>query len=248
VDHVVHGRRCVRNARQNFPRLGVVCHGLGQYLYTTMLSTSAYLGSIVATPRFDREQAVTATTYADGALTLSAVVTVLEDDAIQDADGRLWRITAAATSSATIQVERSGTPAASFATGSCVLYRTQRCRITPAGFCEPGGTQKLWSRFTSAFTRLTGAHVLRYAYESSMTPEADAEAWTSEDANLVYADGMAARHSGYSYSGPVPLAHARAWLLHASVRMALAFGDARLEALFVASRPMTEGSPQQVSP
>jgi hypothetical protein len=232
----------------NFPRLGVVCHGLGQHLYTTMLSTSAYLGSIVATPRFDREQAVTATVYADGALTLSTVVTALEDDAIQDADGLLWRITAAATSSATIQVERSGTPAASFALGSCVLYRTQRCRITPAGFCEPGGTQKLWTRFTSAFTRLTGAHVLRYAYESSMTPEADAESWTSEDARLVYADGMAACHSGYSYSGPVPLAHSRAWLLHASVRMALAFGDARLEALFVASRPMTEGSPQQVTP
>lgn len=229
----------------SWPRVAKVVHGLGQYIYTTVLQSATPPGAIDLQGRYDRWQAVTASSYTAGEVTLSAPVTVLEDDAIEDASGALWRVQVDGTAISVLNVSGD---TETFTIGACVLYRSQRCRVTPAGFCEPGGTQHVWTTWTAAMTKLVGAHIVRYAYESTTTPHDDVDDWENEQTTVNYRDGMAAHPCGYSYTGPVPNAHQRGWLMHASVRWAICFGDVRLEALFVGGRPMAERSPLQVSP
>jgi len=229
----------------SFEREGRVCYSRGEgHIYGTRLSTDAQLGALDLVARNDGETAVTATAYSGGFVTLSAPVTALKDDMVEDAAGKLWRVLVTVDPHNVLTVTG---PDADFTTGSCVLYRSIRCRVAPQTFAHEPMLAKRHDKLTAMFSRLHGPLVLRYAYSSQLTP-LDAGDWDEEDAVvLVSADGTAAYKAGYGYSAVIPDAHSRSWLLDAGVHWAMSHGTVRFEGLYVQSEPMKPGTRQQVA-
>ena len=229
----------------NFERLGKCVYGLGTDYYTTLLSTSAVLSSVLASPRFDRETAVTASSYsaANATVTFSTAVNAMVDDVIQDAGGKLWRVTAQATGVFTVAVALMGdTTGAAFTTGASFLYRSLRSVVT-VGFMEPSALQKSWQRIVSAWSQLSGAVVLRHAFQSS-------EYLTSieEDTDLKKrVNGYTTHTYGYAHPWLVPTAHARAWAIRASTKVVMTHGSFRLEGVSIGTTPMEDTSPAEVA-
>lgn len=229
-----------------FTRTGRVVYSMGGNYYGTILSTAAGAGYL----RYDKATPITINAYGAGIATLSAAINALEDDIIEDSNDRFWRITADVTASASVPVTLEG-GVASMVTGAGTLYRALRCKVVATGYTEPGAAQKRWGSFMTAWQKLQGVVVLKYGYQSSESPD-----WSEEDAkSSVSVVDPAAIGSGYtdyalgfSATGRVPNAHARAWLLRARVRWAMAFGYAQLEATAVEYTPMAAGSHSQVTP
>jgi hypothetical protein len=229
-------------------REGRVAYGLGYDLYVTRLSTDSQLGVIAAEARNDRETAITVSSYtpASGYVTLSAPVTALEDDVIQDAAGVLWRVVNDVNGSVTVYVNALtvsvGGSSLDFTTGACVMYRSIRAKVTPQPFAQDPSLPKKWRRISTAFELLDGPIALRYAFDSSETPRTSLTPdWDQEDAVLVLDAGRAQYTSGYAYAGYVPNAHVHAWMLRASARWVQSHGTARLGALYAMSEPREEG-------
>lgn len=229
-----------------FSRTGRLIYSLSADYYETILSTSAG----ASYERYDRITNITVSGYGAGIATLSAPVTALEDDIIEDADDRFWRITADVVGSASVPVELEG-GTASMATGGGFLYRAQRCKVVATGYTEPGALQKRWGSFMTAWQRLQGAVILKYGFQSSESPdwvEEDAPSSVSITAPGAVGNGYTDYALGFSAPGRVPNAHARSWLLRARVRWAQSFGQAQLEGLAAEFTPMATGSHHQVSP
>lgn len=229
-----------------FSRTGRLIYSLSADYYETILSTSAG----ASYERYDRITNITVSGYGAGIATLSAPVTALEDDIIEDADDRFWRITADVVGSASVPVELEG-GTASMATGGGFLYRAQRCKVVATGYTEPGALQKRWGSFMTAWQRLQGAVILKYGFQSSESPdwvEEDAPSSVSITAPGAVGSGYTDYALGFSALGRVPNAHARSWLLRARVRWAQSFGQAQLEGLAAEFTPMATGSHHQVSP
>lgn len=234
-----------------YDRQGRAAYAIGNAIYGTRLSTDAQLG-VLASPLAanDGETAVTATlwTEASGAVTLSSPVTALEDDIVQDRSGVLWRVLNDAIGSATVYVGgltvSPGGAALEFATGSCVLYRSIRAKVSPQPYAEAPMLPKRWRRFMGAFSSIDGPVALRYAFNSSESTR-DAASWDQESARLALVDGRARYTAGYAYAGYVPTAHARAWMLSGSIRWVQSHGTARLDAIVATSDQMDEASMNQ---
>lgn len=230
-----------------FTRTGRVVYALGSTYYGTILSTAA--GANYS--RYDRLTNVTVNSYGAGIATLSAAITALEDDIIEDSNDRYWRITADVTASASVPVELKG-GTASMGTGAAFLYRALRCKVVATGYTEPGLAQKCWGSAMTAWQRLQGAVLLKYGYQSSQSPtwaEEDAPSSVSVTVPGAIGNGYTDYALGFSATGRVPSnSHARAWLLRFRVRWAQAFGGAQLEAMGVDFTPMIPGSHHQVVP
>jgi hypothetical protein len=226
-----------------FERTGKCVYTLGNDYYTTVLSTQVSANY----ERYDRATSITVSSYAAGVATLSAPITALADDVIEDANENSWRITADVVASASVPVVLGGGSAA-MATGAGYLYRPLRCQVVAAGYTEPGAAQKRWGTFMTAWAKLVGAVRVRYAYQSSEDP-----AWVEEDAVSTVSTGTLGPGYtnytlGYAPSSKIPNASARAWLLRVRVRWVQAFGQAQLEGMVAENLPMSAGSPQAVAP
>jgi hypothetical protein len=229
-----------------FARTGRVIYAMGGDYYETILSTAVSANY----ERYDRVTSITVSSYAAGTATLSSAITALEDDVIEDADERFWRITADVDGSASVPVELEG-GTASMATGAGFLYRSQRCQVVATGYTEPGVAQKRWGSFMTAWQRLQGVVVLKYGFQSSESPD-----WAEEDAPSsvsitlpgAIGNGYTDYAVGFSALGRVPAnSHARSWLLRVRVRWAQPFGQAQLEAMAAEFTPMSTGSHAQVA-
>lgn len=239
-----HTETLPNRALFNFERTGKCVHALGADYYTTILTTSSIISIALSGPRFDREVSVTATSYSavNSTVTLSGSITAPADDLIQDAGGKLWRITANA-SGTVVSVQLMGdTTGAAFTTGSCVLYRSLRSTVT-IGVMEPTTQEKRWKKITTAWSLLSGAVVLRHAFQSSMSTTSIAE-----DTDLrKRVNGYTTHTYGYAQPWLIPTAHARAWAIRASTTVVQAFGNYRLEGVSLTSDAMDESSPAEVA-
>lgn len=213
--------------------------------FTTLLSTDAGADYL----RYDRETAITVSSYAAPNATLSAPINALEDDIIKDSAGRYWRITAAVNLNSVVPVTLGG-GTASMATGAATLYRSLRCSVIATGFAIPLSAQKQWGALNTAWTKLVGVVRLRYGWQSNETP-----AFTEQDAYtslarpaLASGNGVTNYPLGLAEPADISAASARAWLLRARIRWAMAHGDAQLEGI---SADLLAGLParakQQVS-
>lgn len=229
----------------NFERSGNCVLSLGLSYFKTILSTDAGADYL----RYDRATAVTVSSYVAPNATLSAPVNALEDDVIKDSAGRYWRVTADVNNSATVPVVLGGGTAA-MAPGAGTLYRSLRCSVTATGFAIPLSSQKHWGAFNTAWTKLVGVVRLRYGYQSSESPAfVEESAYTSlAQAAVSGGTGVTNYTLGLAPPARVPTASARAWLLRARIRWAMAHGDAQLEGisadLIAALQP---GAKQQVA-
>jgi hypothetical protein len=220
----------------NFERDGRVCYALGNTtVYATRLSTDDYGGVLTLPLRADRDTDVTAVSYSagSGTVTLGASVTVLADDVIQDAAGKLWRIENSATSNTHVV---SG-PSAAFTTGACILYRSLRCSVAPQTFYGPPMLAKDSSPLTATFSRFQGPVALSYLYSSQLSP-LEWGSWEELDISLLTPNGYAAHTRGAAFPQDVGNDHRRAWLLDAAVRWAMSHGTVRLEGVYIEQRPM----------
>lgn len=239
-----HGAETLPNRSLfNFERTGKAVYGLGTDYYTTLLTTSTFIAIALAQPRFDRETSITVNTFtsASSTITCSSTQNAMLDDLIQDAAGRLWRVTATVTANATLPVSLMGdTAGTAFTTGSCVLYRSMRCSAT-VGFMEPGALRKRWKRIVTAWSQLVGATVLRHAFQSSESTSS-----VEEDTDLKKrVSGYTSHTYGYAHSWLVPAAHMRAWALRATTKVIMAFGSFRLEGISIGADAIDEpGTPE----
>jgi hypothetical protein len=246
----------------DFDRTGRVSYSLGLSRYETRLSTTAAPGTSALTTyaRMDGSQAVTASSYnaGTGALTLAGSVSCLQDDVIEDADGKLWRVTNDVNGSATVYLdglEVYGSPgsAADFTTGACMLYRSLRCRVAPQPYFGAPFTGKCNDTATAMFSRFDGPVKVGFAYLSQLSPVTALNAvvgrddWTEETMELQLLNGAAPFVTGFATTGVVPNAHARSWLMSAGVRWVMTHGHARLEGLYLHSREMDARTRQQVA-
>jgi hypothetical protein len=228
-----------------FASTGRIIYSMGADYYETVLSTQVSANY----ERSDRVTAITVSSYVAGTATLSAPITALEDDIIEDANERFWRITADVVGSVSVPVQLGG-GTATMATGPAIMYRSQRGKVVATGYTDPGAAQKSWGSFLTAWQRLQGAVLLKYAYQSSESAdweEEDARSSVSVSAPGAVGSGYTAYGLGFTATGRVPNSHARAWLLRARVRWAMAFGQAQLEGLAAEFTPMLPGSHQQVA-
>lgn len=226
-------------------REGRVAYSLGDSFFETRLSTDAPIASLGLAQRYDSETAVTATSYGSGFVTLSAPVTALADDVIQDADGKLWRITVEVGPHDVLTVV--GAAGATFTTGSCVLYRSLRCQVAPQTFYSEPMRGKDNSPLTAVFSRFHGPVALSCLYSSVLSP-LDWDAWEERGVAIALgADGFAVNTRGWALSHDVPNSHRRAWLLDAGLRWVITHGDVRLEGLYIESRPMTPRAKPEVA-
>jgi hypothetical protein len=228
-----------------FASTGRIIYSMGADYYETVLSTQVSANY----ERSDRVTVITVSSYVAGTATLSAPITALEDDIIEDANERFWRITADVVGSVSVPVQLGG-GTATMATGPAILYRSQRGKVVATGYTDPGAAQKSWGSFMTAWQRLQGAVLLKYAYQSSESAaweEEDARSSVSVSAPGAVGSGYTAYGLGFTATGRVPNSHARAWLLRARVRWAMAFGQAQLEGLAAEFTPMLPGSHQQVA-
>lgn len=232
-----------------FDREGRTVYALGAALYGTRVSTDSQLGALTALlSKNDRETTVTASSWnsATSTVTLSGAVTALEDDVIQDAAGKLWRVTAAVASSTTLILD-GPTTGTTFTTGAtCVLYRSMRCRVAPQTFFDAPMVGKDSSPFTVLFSRFHGPVALAGRYSSVLTP-LEADSWTEEDVELVTPNGYTEHARGAAYPQDVPHAHARGWLIDAGTRWVMTHGIVRLEGVYMQAKVMSPRSKQQVA-
>lgn len=245
----------------SFERVGRVIHGLDADLYQTRLSMDAQHASSAQTmpQKHDGATSITVNSWdaGTGALTLSGAVTCLQDDVIEDDAGKLWRVTNDVNGSVTVYVDGLTVypygGAMAFDTGACVLYRSLRCRVAGATFYgEPYGS-KLHTRASAMFSRLQGPVALRFAYASQLTPLTASftpvghNDWEVESASsFPLLNGAASYVNGFSGEAVVSNNHARGWLLNVGVRWIQTHGYARLEGVYLDTRPM-RGGEQQVS-
>lgn len=137
-------------------------------------------------------------------------------------------------------------PTTDFTTGDCYLYRSLRCKVAPQTFFNPAMNAKKNDELTVMFSKLQGPVVMRFAYDSQLTPLA-ADSWLEETLSLPLTTGYANRATGFADGMPVPNDHARSWLINAGVRWVMSHGYARLEGLYLESKDMVRGSPSQVA-
>lgn len=237
----------------NYDREGRICYSLGQYLYGTRLTTDSTLSAVASIPaRNDRETAVTVTGYdaGSGLLVFSGPITALADDAVEDVDGKLWRIVNDVNASTAAYVDGLSVfpygAAMDFTTGVCVLYRTLRTRVAPQTFFGEPFAPKANERYTAMFSRFIGPCALRFAYTSQMSA-LGYDSWTETDARLPLEEGFAPFSQGHADTGIVPNAHYRAWLLSAGVRWVMTHGYASLEGLYLHQRAHEVGAAAQVA-
>lgn len=229
----------------NFERAGKCVLSMGTAYYTTLLSTDAGAEYL----RYDRASAITVSSYEAPNVTLSAPITALEDDIIKDSAGRYWRITANVSAQSTVPVALGGGTAA-MATGAATLYRSLRCSVVATGFAMPLAAQKHWGALNTAWTKLVGAVRLRYGFESSEKPGfSEQNAMTNIAQPAVDAGtGVTNYTLGIAPPARVNTNNARAWLLRARIRWAMAHGDAQLEAISAdLLNGLPPGSKQQVA-
>jgi len=226
-------------------RTGRVIYSLSTDYYETILSTAA--GASYA--RYDRLTAVTVNSYTAPNATLSASVYALEDDVIEDANDRFWRVSADVSASASVPVVLGG-GIATMATGAAFLYRALRCKVVAAGYTEPGAQQKVWGTVTTAFTRMLGAVRVRYGYRSSQRNGT----WDEDDAKTSLTEGGTTGMGYTDYDvgvapvAHVPRTHKMAWMLRLRMRWVQAFGDVRLEGMSASFETRAPGSHGQVEP
>lgn len=129
-----------------------------------------------------------------------------------------------ATAPTALGVNERGEPC--YATSSAILEPTSSpgsmtVTITPAGFSEPGTTQKLWTHLLVGFSRLIYGSSLYIAITSS---EPVTEAPVSEIVSLPLTASQIQLERGTLVRHLIPRGHARGWLLRPTLSLVLNTG------------------------
>jgi concanavalin A-like lectin/glucanase superfamily protein len=212
----------------------------------TWLSTDAALGASALYPRSDLQEEVSIVAATESTADLASNVIAMADDVLEDSTGYLWRVAELVDGQAVLDLEPApdGTLPA---LGDAILHRSIRCKITPQVYQSPPPRPKRWRAFSATFERFAGPVTLRYAYASAQSQRAP-DAWDEENADVVKDLGAIYYSQGLAYAGLVPSAHARAWSMRASIRFAMAHGEARLEGAYVEAEAMEIGRQQRALP